>query len=273
MKLRKIIFCSLFFANTLSAAQPEVLKVCYDQWPPMTMYPSDQDSRRGFVIEMLSDIYKDAGYELDFYAVPLGRGIDMVSSGTCDLLPENAYSPNEEAGYVFAEKASFEYPMAFIVRKDDDWKYEGIKSLENRRVATGPGWDYSSMSVAYQSYLDDPDNSADVETMTGENDVVNRILNMIVANRIDLYADNLLVLKHTLNETGLSEQLKVVMAGAEYKLIEKPIFSKKIPIQKRLKLIKIWDEGRSKIDSQKENYYLKKYGINLPEDANSTTME
>lgn len=266
MKMKILFFFAFIFSSPLSAAKPEVLKVCYDQWPPMTMYPSQLDPRRGFVIEMLSDIYNDAGYELDFYAVPLARGIDMVSSGLCDLLPENAFSPNKEAGYVFAEEASFEYPMAFVVRQDDDWKYEGIKSLDNKQVATGPGWDYSSMSVAYQSYLDDPVNNANVETMTGENDVVNRILNMIVANRIDLYADNVLLLKHTLNETGLSEQLKIVLAGAEYKLIEKPIFSTKIPMQKRLKLIKIWNEGRSKIDSEKENYYLNKYGINFPED-------
>ena len=267
MKMKILISFTFFVASTLSAAQPEVLKVCYDQWPPMTMYPSQQDPRRGFVIEMLSDIYEDAGYDLDFYAVPLARGIDMVSNGLCDLLPENAFSPIEEAGYVFAEKASFEYPMAFVVRQDDDWQYEGIKSLQNRQVATGPGWDYSSMSVAYQSYLDDPVNFDNIETMTGEDDVVNRILNIIVAKRIDLYADNVLLLKHTLNETGLSDQLKIVLAGSEYMLIEKPIFSTKIPIQKRLKLIKIWDEGRSKIDSEKENYYLKKYGIGFPKNA------
>lgn len=265
MKLSKLFIVIFLLINTLSVAMADALKVCYDQWPPMTMYPTAEDPRRGFVIEMLSDIYNEAGYDLNFYVVPLARGLDMVASGECDLLPENAFSTNVNDGYVFADKESFEYPMAFVIRHDDDWKYEGIESIKDRRVATGPGWDYSSMSVTYQSYLDDPMNSANVETMTGENDVVNRILNMISANRVDLYADNLFVLKYLLNETGLSDRLKIVLAAPDYKLIEKPIFSTKIPKEKRSKLIAIWNEGRSKMSLDKERAYLKKYGVNFTE--------
>lgn len=263
MNVKALSFFALFVANTLSVSHAEVLKVCYDQWPPMTLYPTKQDPRRGFVIEMLSDIYQDAGYELDFYVVPLARGTDMVSSGICDLLPEKSFSPNGDAGYVYANEESFQYPMAFVIRRDDNLKYEGIESIKDRRVATGPGWDYSSMSQAYQSYLDDPRNSSNVETVAGENEVVNRILHMIASHRIDLYADNVFVLKHILNETGLSEKLKIVLAGPNYMLVEKPIFSTKIPLNKRQTLIDIWDKGRREITADKEQVYLKRYGVDF----------
>jgi len=266
MRFKITFFFILFFGGTFSAAQANVLKVCYDQWPPMTIYPTPKDPRRGFIIEMLSDIYKEAGYDLDFYPVPLARGLDMVAKGECDLLPESAFSHNETDGYVFADEETFEYPMAFVVRNDDDLKYDGISSIQDRRVATGPGWDYSSMSLAYQSYLDDPLNKANVETMAGENDVVNRILNMIATKRIDLYADNVFVLKYLINETGLSDQLKIVLAGPKYKLIEKPIFSTKIPLPKRQKLITIWNDGRRKIAPEKEKKYLGKYGVVFTKD-------
>ena len=250
----------IIFSSSIGA---ETLKVCYDQWPPMTIFPNMKESRRGVVIDIFSDIYKKAGISLEFFEVPYARGMQMVADGLCDVLPEKEFSPIREQGYVYAQKETFQYSTAFVVRRDDPWRYSGIESINGKRVATGPGWNYSSMSQVYQDYLDDTANHDFVEIVAGESDVVDRILLMIVEGRVDLYADNVFVLEYLINTNNLSKKLKVVRPGLEHKLIEKPIFSSQLDPEKRDRLIKIWNTGRENITTQEETLLLKSYGIEV----------
>jgi len=237
------------------------LKVCYDQWAPMTIFPSEGSSARGVVIDMLDQIYTQKGYKLEYYEVPLARGLDMVSEGLCDILPEYLFSKTSKKGFVYASQATFKYTTAFVVRRDDPWRYNGIQSIKGKRIATGPGWDYTSMSTDYQNYIDDPKNSSFVEMIAGHDDVVDRIFRMIKENRVDLYVDNELVLRYVLNRLDLNEDLKIVRPDLEKTLVEMPIFSKKIPAKKRQELMKIWNEGRLSMKCKKEAMLLKKYNL------------
>jgi polar amino acid transport system substrate-binding protein len=239
------------------------LKVCYDQWPPMTIFPSEGDSERGVVIDMLEQIYSSKGYQLEYYEVPLARGLDMVKEGLCDVLPEYLYSKDPDDHFVYADEETFAYTTAFVVRRDDPWRYNGIQSLKGKRIATGPGWDYSSMSAGYQDYIDDPKNSNLVEIVAGYDDVVDRIFQMISENRVDLYADNDLVLQYVLNRLKLNDDLRIVRPGLENKLVEMPIFSKNIPTETRQDLINIWNEGRLAMKGEKEQVLLNKYKVSL----------
>ncbi|MDX1721617.1 MAG: transporter substrate-binding domain-containing protein [Pseudomonas sp.] len=241
------------------------LTVCYDQWAPMTIFPSAESSARGVVIDMLDQIYTAEGYKLKYYEVPLARGLDMVAEGLCDMLPEYLFSKNSEKDFVYATEATFAYASAFVVRRDDPWRYNGIQSIKGKRIATGPGWDYSSMSIDYQNYIDDPKNSSFVEVIAGYDDVVDRVFHMIRENRVDLYVDNELVLQHVLNQLNLNDDLKIVRPGLEHKLVEFPIFSKKMPTAKRQELIRIWNEGRLSLKGNKEKMILNKYNVTLEE--------
>jgi polar amino acid transport system substrate-binding protein len=255
-----LLAVSLSIAS-ISHAAP--LKVCYDQWAPMTIFPSEESAERGVVIDMLEQIYTAKGYTLEYYEVPLARGVDMVAAGLCDMLPEYLYSNKAEQGFVYATQETFAYATAFVVRRGDSWRYNGIQSIKNKRIATGPGWDYSSMSVDYQQYIDNPENSSFVEIIAGDDDVVDRVLNMIRDHRVDLYADNELVLQHALNQLNLNDELEVVRPGLENKLVELPIFSKKIPAKKRQELINIWNEGRLSMKGKKEKVLLQKYHVSF----------
>jgi polar amino acid transport system substrate-binding protein len=117
------------------------------------------------------------------------------------------------------------------------------------------------MSEDYQNYITDPKNSTFVEVIAGSDDVVERILFMIKAHRVDLYADNDLILQHALNRLNLNNELKIVRPGLEKQLVEMPIFSTKIPAAKRQELIKIWNDGRLSMKGAKEKALLDKYNI------------
>ena len=258
-----LLIGSLTGLSTANLANATSLTVCYDQWAPMTMFPSAGSPERGVVIDMVEKIYTAKGYDLKYYEVPLARGLDMVTEGLCDMLPEYLFSRHSEQGFVYATEATFAYTSAFVVRRDDPWRYNGIQSIKGKRIATGPGWDYSSMSVDYQAYIDDAENSNSVEMIAGYDDVVDRILRMISERRVDLYVDNELVLQHVLNRLDLNAELMIVRPGLENKLVEMPIFSTKIPAEKRQELIRVWNEGRLALKGQAEEIILKKYNISF----------
>lgn len=244
-------------------SQAETLKVCYDQWAPMTIFPTEASPNRGVVIDMLENIFTEKGYDIEYYEVPLARGLDMVAEGLCDMLPEYLLSPSSENDFVYASEPTFSYSTAFVIRRDDPWRYNGIHSIEGKRIATGAGWDYSSVSVDYQHYIDAQEHSGLVEVIAGTDDVVERIFQMIKANRVDLYADNDLVLQHTLNRLNLQNDLQIIRPGLDKKLVEMPIFSTTIPEAKRLELIRIWNEGRVAMRGEKETLLLKKYNVTI----------
>lgn len=225
------------------------------------MFPSEGAPARGVIIDMLDEIYSSKGYELKYFEVPLARGLDMVANGLCDMLPEFPISEISGKGFVYGNQETFAYTTAFVVRRGDPWRYNGIQSMKGKRVATGPGWDYSSISVDYQNYLDDPKNSDFVEVVAGYDDVVDRVFKMIKENRVDLYADNDLVLQFVMNRLALNDALQIVHPSLEMKLVEKPIFSTKSSPKKRQALIKIWDEGRLSMKGGREKTLLDKYGI------------
>lgn len=119
------------------------------------------------------------------------------------------------------------------------------------------------MSVGYQNYIDDPKNANVVEVVAGYDDVVDRVFQMIKENRVDLYADNDLVLQYVLNQLNMNDDLKIVRPGLEKPLIEMPIFSKKIPTEKRQELIDIWNKGRLAMRGEEERALLNKYKVSL----------
>ena len=263
---RLFFILSILAVTTLAnISHAETLKICYDQWVPMTIFPSAESPARGVVIDMLEQIYEAKGFTLKYYEVPLARGLNMVEAGLCDILPEYLYSKHPEKNFEYASEATFTYASAFVVRRDDPWRYEGIQSIKGRRIATGPGWDYSSMSIDYQNYIDDPNNIKSVEVIAGYDDVVDRVFQMIKDKRVDLYVDNELVLQHVLNKLNLNDYLEIVRPGLENKLVELPIFSKSIPAEKRQQLMRIWNEGRLSLKGEKEKELLKKYSVTVEE--------
>lgn len=257
------VLVMLFSTSIVSVSQAETLKVCYDQWSPMTMFTSEENTERGVVIDMLAHIYTSQGYELEYFEVPLARGLKMVSDGLCDILPEYLYSRSSEHGFEFASEPTFIYTSAFVVRQGDPWRYQGEASLKNKRIATGPGWDYSSMSIAYQQFIDDKRNRDSIEVIAGDDDVVDRILLMIKEGRVDLYADNELVLQYSLNRLNLNDELQIVRPGLDQPMIELPIFSNNMSSEKRQKLMQIWNEGRNAIKGEQEKVFLDKYEVTL----------
>ena len=67
-KLYRLFFLTALLTGSIltNTSQAETLRVCYDQWAPMTMFPTSESPERGVVIDMLEQIYTAKGYTLEY---------------------------------------------------------------------------------------------------------------------------------------------------------------------------------------------------------------
>jgi polar amino acid transport system substrate-binding protein len=61
--------------------------------------------------------------------------------------------------------------------------------------------------------------------------------------------------------SGMESAVDIVQPGLGVRLVEKPIFSLRLPPEKRVALMATWDQGRRAIGADKEQEYLARYGI------------
>ncbi len=264
--IKRFVLSSLAFSLFLFApaafpeSAPKLLRLCYDEWPPSTIFPTEQNPQRGFTIDMLTHIFSSNGYQVKYMEVPYARGIELVRQGDCDLLAE---VPDGAAkGVLYPEMNTFTYKQVFFVKKGSVWSYNGVASLKGLRVGNIAGYDYTSIDPEFQSYLQDPENKKNITVLAGET-ALPQMMKMISAGRIDTFNEALLIGTYVIQRQGLTDTLTV--AGASPKsLSEKPVFSPVHPNAKTL--MKIWDEGRKKLRlNGKDKTFLEKYGLkNIP---------
>ncbi len=265
LKSKKILIViaaiSLILVSSISHAEPSNLIICYDPWPPSMISPLKEDPKRGFVIDMLKDIFQSNGYSITFREMSYIRAKLETEAGRCHIMAEVV--PDKNSKLLFPEMATFPHQYSFFVKKGNPWKYNGISSLKGMIVADIVGYDYSLIDLEYEKYLRNEDNAKLVSLFAGM-DALKKIFGLIAMGRVDTFAESTIVGNYIINKYGMKDKLSV--AGSfPAPLVQKPGFSPKFEQAKLL--MKIWDKGRREIDRQdKIKSYLQKYEITVPVD-------
>ncbi|MCK5310884.1 MAG: transporter substrate-binding domain-containing protein [Desulfobacteraceae bacterium] len=268
-----ILLSNLFVCN---AEDSKHINICYDHWVPSTIFLSKENTKKGFVSEMLADIYTKAGYDITFHEYPYSRCLSEVSKGNCDIIAEanpetKEAAPGVSINLLFPKRATFKYRYALFIHKDKTWEYNGINSLKGMRIGNIPGYDYSPISTVFEDYLvKNKSNSALVYYAFG-NDGATQLLDLIAKKRIDLFSESFLIGAYIIKQNFWGDKIKI--AGFfKTPLVLKPGFS---PKRKDVhKLMDIWDQGRKSIESRGEiKKYLKKYGISVDKSTGAVLRE
>ena len=273
-----VLVILMMFSNTFTcnAKISNHINICYDHWAPSTIFLSKKNKKRGFVIEMLTDIYTKAGYTITFHEYPYSRCLSEVSKGNCDIIAEANQDTTEAApgvpiNLLFPKKATFKYRYAFFVHKRNPWTYKGINSLKGMRIGNIPGYDYSQISKPFDEYLfTNKSNSILVYHAFGQ-DGAATILDLIAKKRVDLFSESFLFGTYLIKQNALENKIKI--AGFfKTPLVLKPGFSPKR--KDAQKLMDIWDQGRKNIEFQGEiKKYLMKYGFSLDKNTGVVVKE
>lgn len=127
MKTQSILF---FFLLSFSAfSDCKTIRVAAIDWCPQICI-SEQE--QGYIIDIVKEIYKNSGYQLDIQYYPWSRAIRNVSQGEADALlsPAKSEAPN----FIYPEYEVGKQKMCFFTLRENQWEYQGESSLHGMQI-------------------------------------------------------------------------------------------------------------------------------------------
>lgn len=181
--MRLILSLILGLALALPASA-QTLTVAADPWPP---FINPDDDRGGVAIEIIREALSRSDYEIELEIVPWARAEAGVRAGDYDILPGTWYT-EERAKELKYSEPYVTNELKFIQQDGEDFKYDGLTSLEGKTVAVVRDYGY-----------DDAFNEADFFTREPAPDMMTNI-RKLADGRVDLTIADELVARYTINE-------------------------------------------------------------------------
>ena len=134
----KHIFLAVVLTLTTGFALAESYTSAENNWPP---FISKERADDGVAIALIREIFKRSGNEMSFDELPWSRAIDSVKTGAVDILP-GVWHNEERTKYLIYSEPYLYNRIVFIKKKGDGFEYDGIGSLEGKKVGTVQDYNY-----------------------------------------------------------------------------------------------------------------------------------
>lgn len=245
----KFILLTLFLFSVAHSAFSQI-RVAREDWCPYTC--TNESENHGFVLEIVEHIYKDAGHKLEYTSIPWPRASKEMKAGRQDMVL--ATSPYEFPEGIFPQEEIGVYYNYFFTKKETDWHYQNLDSLNRVNIGGVKGYNYLDIMpfISKNSHTDK------VQLLTGSHPT-ERNIKKLLSNRIDVLIEDINVALYNAYKLGVHDKIKI--SGKEGKGIKLYIaFS---PVNKNAKsYAKIFDEGIRKLrKSGKLKEILSKYKL------------
>jgi len=231
-------------------ADAATLRITADEWCPYNCTPDSE--KPGYVVEMAREIYGRQGHDVEYVKRPWSRALQAVARGKLDAAiavttePESAkmIKPEEPIGY---------YEVAFFTRAESDWTYDGVKSLQGKRLAAIQDYAYLP---EIDSYIE---NNADTAAVMVDPTPLELNLRQVKMGRADVTLDDRAVAAYEISNMNAGDAFR--MAGTAGEPVPLYLaFSKKI--ENADTWARRWSEGvRELRASGKLDDILSSYGI------------
>ncbi len=216
------------------------------------------DGQRGFVVDVLDEIGRPDGISIKVEKLPRPRLLVELNSGQVDflLLPNSAIKKN---GLIQTTLPIVQYTIGVMRRRDRPFKFSGIESLKkvNWGVINGTRW-----RPEYQRHIEQ--NKGNLVTIISGSKAHERIIKMIISNRIDIFIDNFEML----------ERLRKLSPNPETLVVDKSfVFGKAVPLylafspnnEEAKKLAQYFTDGIQRLQNSKRLREISlSYGIGEP---------
>jgi len=123
------IFCLLCHLLFPRFALAETINISAIDWCPQICIDGD---RPGYVVELVSEVFRGTQYTLNIEHYPWSRAIKNVLQGKSDALlsPAKAEAPN----LIYPEHEVGKQRMCFFTQSSSNWSYTGPESLANMQI-------------------------------------------------------------------------------------------------------------------------------------------
>ncbi len=180
----RYILTLLFLCLFHSALRAETLVAVGDPWPP---YLGPDLREQGLATRIVREALGREGYELKIQFMPWARALRLVRTGDADLLVA-AWWTEARAAYLHYSDPYAVNSIRFIKRRDDPFEFEGLESLDNKRIGVVRSYGYGDAFYNADNY----------QRIENTDFLVN--VRMLLAGRIDLTIEDKLVASTILKE-------------------------------------------------------------------------
>lgn len=246
--LRMLIsFLFLVFFSTPMLA--EIVTIRADRWFPINGEPDSPTP--GYMIEMATRIFKEAGLSVDYQPIPWKRAIVFVREGRHDCVV--GANKQDTPDFVFPNSSWGTDSAIIYVKKGEKWRYQGLSSLASIHLGLIGGYAYNATVNQFIK-----ENKDRLQLLSGDNALENNIKKLLLG-RITATIESPLVMSAKLKEMGLEGE--IIPAGQVGETVDMYIACS--PAKKSSKtLIKLVDEGTQKLRQSGElKTILDKYGV------------
>ena len=242
----------LFSATTTASediATERTLTLAADPWCPYNCAPGgDQE---GYLIDIARQVFEPLGYRVQYLNLPWRRALEFSRRGVIDGAV--GVTEGTEFGHLLGNQVLGYDETVLISRMGETLQYRRASDLKGLRVGVINNYSY--------------DNGGELDTFIASNvnnvrvlyheAALESLLQMLVANRVDVVLENRIVALYSIDRLRLTERLKIVPTG-----IRNALYIGFTPNAKSQQLKALLDKG---IQSLRENgeldRILRRYGL------------
>jgi polar amino acid transport system substrate-binding protein len=202
-----------------------------DEWCPYNCIPGSK--KPGFMIEITRAALGLKGIDVIYKTMNWSRAHHKAGKGEIDGVIGVTTTEADEMNLAYGtEPLGLSY-FAFIMHKDNDWKFAGPASLPD--ISFGIIQDYVNGEIIAEYLEQEPDN---VTVQTGLN-AFEKNMKLVMAGRLDAAIDDAAVAADKLQALGISDQTRIEALDE----VPLPIFIAFKPGKEGEKLSRLLDEG------------------------------
>jgi polar amino acid transport system substrate-binding protein len=191
-------------------AKDRPLVFASDEWCPYVCFES---TREGYLVDLARALFESPSRPVEIRRMSWARALAEAEAGRIDGVL--GATPGESARLVYPERPAAGDPVAFALRRDDDWSYTGIAALSGRRIGVAEGYRFGP---PFDAMLFPSGRAAPgVERVSTENPTHTN-LQKLVDRRIESVLDNGHVLRHEIDRGGFMHAVRVLDTGVEHPL-------------------------------------------------------
>ncbi|MBN1252240.1 MAG: transporter substrate-binding domain-containing protein [Bacteroidales bacterium] len=203
------LFLSIFLLliltlNTSYIKDKGTIILVADEWCPYNCNPNEKNP--GYMVELAKLIFAEQGYSVLYQQVSWSRAIYGTRKG--DFEGIIGTGKNETPDFVFTKNEMGISIHTFYILKSKNWKYNGIKSVENITLGVIENYSYGNF---FNDYVNpNKNNNIRIQIVTGD-DALRRNIKKLELSRIDATIEDKNVMNYTIKKYSIN--IDIIPAG------------------------------------------------------------
>lgn len=191
-----LLLCFQVSATTITIAG--------DNWCPINCVEGTE--QEGFMIDVAKEALALSGYKVNYIEVPWTRAVGLARKGEIQAIV-GAFR-GDAPDFIFPNTPLLKISPSALFATTDKWQYKGIASMNKVTLGSIKGYDYGHELNAYINSLLATDSDKIVQLYG--NNVVERNIQFLLKDRIDVFVESAPVLWYQAKLMGVEQQLQQV---------------------------------------------------------------